>query len=131
MQEHWAVQFEMGISGVRQRRFAIRFANANYQNFQWLGAFKSINVGISALGLLPGQVKTLAPSGRACGESKAGDVPMSELENKLNHILEEHQHESGLHMIGGRRRLIDRLVKFFEEDLKTQEKNAPAGSRDN
>lgn len=67
----------------------------------------------------------------ACGESKAGDVPMSELENKLNHILEEHQHESGLHMIGGRRRLIDRLVKFFEEDLKAQEKKAPAGSRDN
>jgi len=56
---------------------------------------------------------------------------MSELENKLNHILEEHQHESGLHMIGGRRRLIDRLVKFFEEDLKTQEKKAPAGLRDN
>ena len=40
---------------------------------------------------------------------------MSELENKLNNILEEHQHESGLHMIGGRRRLIDRLVQFVEE----------------
>lgn len=82
--------------------------------------------------MLPGQVKKLAASGTAaCGESNAGDVPMSELENKLNHILEEHQHESGLHMIGGRRRLIDRLVKFFEEDLKTQEKGAPTGSRDN
>ena len=57
---------------------------------------------------------------------------MTELENKLNHILEEHQHESGLHMIGGRRRLIDRLVKFFEEDLKTKGDSAalPA-SRDN
>lgn len=42
---------------------------------------------------------------------------MTELETKLNNILEEHQHESGLHMIGGRRRLIDRLVKFFEEDV--------------
>ena len=41
---------------------------------------------------------------------------MSELENKLNNILEEHQHESGLHMIGGRRRLIDRLVQFVEEE---------------
>jgi hypothetical protein len=40
---------------------------------------------------------------------------MTELENKINHILEEHQHESGLHMIGGRRRLIDRLVQFYEE----------------
>ena len=40
---------------------------------------------------------------------------MSELEASLNKILEEHQHESGLHMIGGRRRLLDRLVQFFEE----------------
>jgi|GEM_PF-1709552 len=38
-----------------------------------------------------------------------------ELETNLNRILEEHQHESGLHIIGGRRRLIDRLVQFFEE----------------
>ena len=45
---------------------------------------------------------------------------MSELETKLNHILEEHQHESGLHMIGGRRRLIDRLVQFVEEETHTQ-----------
>ena len=43
---------------------------------------------------------------------------MTELETKLNTLLEEHQHESGLHMIGGRRRLIDRLIKFFEEDVK-------------
>lgn len=49
---------------------------------------------------------------------------MTELESKLNHILEEHQHESGLHMIGGRRRLIDRLVKFFEEDLNTKAESA-------
>jgi hypothetical protein len=57
---------------------------------------------------------------------------MTELENKLNHILEEHQHESGLHMIGGRRRLIDRLVKFFEEDLKTKRESASSPtSRDN
>jgi len=42
---------------------------------------------------------------------------MSELEIKesLNRVLEEHQHESGLHIIGGRRRLIDRLAQFFEE----------------
>lgn len=57
---------------------------------------------------------------------------MSDLEIKLNHILEEHQHESGLHMIGGRKRLIDRLVQFFEEDLKKPGK-APASpkSREN
>ena len=40
---------------------------------------------------------------------------MTELESGLNKILEEHQHESGLHVIGGRRRLIDRLVQFVEE----------------
>ena len=40
---------------------------------------------------------------------------MRELERGLNKILEEHQHESGLHVIGGRRRLIDRLMQFFEE----------------
>jgi hypothetical protein len=57
---------------------------------------------------------------------------MTELETKLNHLLEEHQHESGLHMIGGRRRLIDRLVKFFEEDLKPQGKrSAPSKSFEN
>lgn len=57
---------------------------------------------------------------------------MTDLENKINNILEEHQHESGLHMIGGRRRLIDRLVQFFEQDLKKQgQKAAPSTSRDN
>jgi hypothetical protein len=45
---------------------------------------------------------------------------MSELEHNLNKILEEHQHESGLHMIGGRQRLLDRLVQFFEESPKKQ-----------
>ena len=54
--------------------------------------------------------------------------PMSELENKLNNILEEHQHESGLHMIGGRRRLIDRLVQFVEEEK--QETTLQASSRE-
>jgi len=55
---------------------------------------------------------------------------MTELETKLNNILEEHQHESGLHMIGGRRRLIDRLVQFFEQDLKQSPRDS-SGSRDN
>ena len=45
---------------------------------------------------------------------------MNELENNLNKILEEHQHESGLHVIGGRRRLVDRLMEFFEQGLKPQ-----------
>lgn len=49
---------------------------------------------------------------------------MSELETHINRILEEHQHESGLHVIGGRRRLIDRLVQFFEEDLKPAKRKA-------
>lgn len=42
---------------------------------------------------------------------------MTELESNLNRIFEEHQHESGLHVIGGRRKLMDRLMQFFEEGL--------------
>jgi hypothetical protein len=51
---------------------------------------------------------------------------MSEMELKesLSKVLEDHQHESGLHMIGGRNRLIDRLVQFFE--AKQQEVQRPA-----
>jgi hypothetical protein len=40
---------------------------------------------------------------------------MNELETGLNKVLEEHQHESGLHIIGGRNRLIARLAEFFEQ----------------
>ena len=53
---------------------------------------------------------------------------MTDLESKLNNILEEHQHESGLHMIGGRRRLIDRLVQFVEE--QKQDTTLQASSRE-
>jgi hypothetical protein len=55
---------------------------------------------------------------------------MTDLENKINHILEEHQHESGLHMIGGRRRLIDRLVQFFEKDLQQGQEAAQPSLRE-
>ncbi len=55
---------------------------------------------------------------------------MTELETKLNNILEEHQHESGLHMIGGRRRLIERLAQFFEEDRQETLKSAKGSSRE-
>jgi hypothetical protein len=40
---------------------------------------------------------------------------MNELESGLHKVLEEHQHESGLHIIGGRNRLIARLTEFFEQ----------------
>ncbi len=39
---------------------------------------------------------------------------MTDLERNLSKVLEEHRHESGLHIIGGQQRLIDRLVEFFE-----------------
>jgi hypothetical protein len=52
---------------------------------------------------------------------------VSELETSLNKILEEHQHESGLHVIGGRRRLIDRLVQFFEESPNAQASSPRTG----
>jgi len=57
---------------------------------------------------------------------------MTELEHKINNILEEHQHESGLHMIGGRRRLIDRLVQFIEEGRQPETRSASqASTREN
>jgi hypothetical protein len=40
---------------------------------------------------------------------------MSELESGIHKILEEHQHESGLHIIGGRNKLVARLAEFFEQ----------------
>jgi hypothetical protein len=63
-------------------------------------------------------------------EHICAEVLMTELETKLNNILEEHQHESGLHMIGGRRRLIERLAQFFEEDLKQSKKSAQPSLRE-
>jgi len=42
---------------------------------------------------------------------------MTDLERSISKVLEEHRHESGLHIIGGQQRLIDRLVQFFEEGL--------------
>ena len=42
---------------------------------------------------------------------------MTELQRSLSKVLEEHRHESGLHIIGGQQRLIDRLVQFFEDGL--------------
>ena len=52
---------------------------------------------------------------------------MNELESSLNKILEEHQHESGLHVIGGRRRLVDRLMEFFEQGMKPENSDPGLG----
>lgn len=38
---------------------------------------------------------------------------MENLKQKLEQTLEEHQRESGLHMIGGRERLVARLLKVL------------------
>lgn len=46
---------------------------------------------------------------------------MSDLERGLNKILQEHQQESGLHMIGGKQRLVDRLLEFFKEEQRQTE----------
>jgi hypothetical protein len=56
---------------------------------------------------------------------------MNELERGLNRVLEEHQHESGLHMIGGRRRLVDRLVQFFEEQMEPGRQSHSEPKREN
>jgi hypothetical protein len=39
---------------------------------------------------------------------------MENLKEKLEKILREHQRESGLHMIGGRERLVARLLKVLD-----------------
>jgi hypothetical protein len=39
---------------------------------------------------------------------------MENLKQKLEKTLEEHQRESGLHMIGGRERLVARLLKVLD-----------------
>jgi len=56
---------------------------------------------------------------------------MNELERSLNRVLEEHQHESGLHMIGGQRRLVDRLVEFFEQRLEPGQNSKEQQERQN
>jgi hypothetical protein len=56
---------------------------------------------------------------------------MNELERGLHRVLEEHQHESGLHMIGGQRRLIDRLLHFFEEKIEPGQKTQAEREREN
>jgi hypothetical protein len=56
---------------------------------------------------------------------------MNQLERDLNRVLEEHQHESGLHMIGGRRRLVDRLVQFFEERAECEKESQSEPKREN
>jgi len=54
---------------------------------------------------------------------------MTDLERDLSKVLEEHRHESGLHIIGGQKRLIDRLVQFFEEGLGRDSRSSKS-SRD-
>ncbi len=49
-----------------------------------------------------------------------------ELEESLSRLLDEHQREDGLHMIGGRQKLIHRLVEFFESGYKVEERENDA-----
>jgi hypothetical protein len=46
---------------------------------------------------------------------------MTDLEKDITKVLDEHRHESGLHVIGGERRLIHRLVEFFEHGAKSDQ----------
>ena len=51
---------------------------------------------------------------------------MTEREQALSKLLDEHQHESGLHMIGGRKRLIERLLAFIEAECNAGKREATA-----
>lgn len=53
---------------------------------------------------------------------------MNELESGLNKVLEEHQHESGLHIIGGRNRLVARLAEFFEQMVGHEHQDTAQGT---
>ena len=53
---------------------------------------------------------------------------MSDLERSLNQVLEDHRHESGLHVIGGQRRLVSRLMEFFEGEIKEEQPQPESGA---
>jgi hypothetical protein len=44
---------------------------------------------------------------------------MENLKEKLEKTLEEHQRESGLHVIGGRERLVARLLKVLDSPVRS------------
>jgi hypothetical protein len=52
---------------------------------------------------------------------------MNDLERSLNQVLEDHRHESGLHVIGGQRRLLRRLMEFFEEEINERKPQPESG----
>ncbi len=52
---------------------------------------------------------------------------MSDLERSLNQLLEDHRHESGLHVIGGQRRLLSRLMEFFEAEINEKKPQDESG----
>lgn len=49
---------------------------------------------------------------------------MTDLERDLTRVLDEHRHESGLHVIGGQKRLIERLVEYVETGLLNKDAEA-------
>jgi len=51
---------------------------------------------------------------------------MENLKEKLEKTIEEHQRESGLHMIGGRERLVARLLKVLDPPLHSAGNHVPS-----
>src|ERR1700740_1401904 len=97
-------------------------------DFRWPGCPVSV----------PGWLKRPSPESwvrvcwAGCGRSRvslnpSGGVTMTDLERGISKVLEEHRHESGLHIIGGQQRLIDRLGQVFEKglNLKNRKKFPP------
>ena len=57
---------------------------------------------------------------------------MTELESGLNKVLEDHQHESGLNINGGRKQLLARLTEYFEKMVSPVEHDSRhAGPQNN
>ncbi len=56
---------------------------------------------------------------------------MAELREKLEKALAEHQRESGLHMIGGREKLIQRILKVLDAPQPAKTSADPGSAQQN
>ena len=106
------------------------------------GGFRPYRVSRSPLSEFPisvrrrdllGYLKNLREPSDSTVRSKNGlrERAMNELERSLNRVLQEHQQESGLHMIGGQRRLIDRLMHLFEEQQNLEKQSQADKNQEN
>ena len=54
---------------------------------------------------------------------------MENLKEKLEQALQEHQRESGLHMVGGHAKLVQRLLRVFESEAGSEREQQSESER--